>query len=124
MSRAGLAEFGASPGAGVVHALPANYCGLVETARITTYLAEQSARQCGPCMFGLPAMADTLRRLATGRPDRDLPGRVAALTTLVAGRGACHHPDGTVRLVRSCLTVFAHEIDLHLAGRCTAGEGR
>ncbi|HEX9336681.1 MAG TPA: NADH-ubiquinone oxidoreductase-F iron-sulfur binding region domain-containing protein [Pseudonocardiaceae bacterium] len=123
MSRAGLAPFGATPGAGVVHALPASYCGLVETARITRYLADQSARQCGPCRFGLPAMADTLRRLAAGERDRDLPGQVAALTALVVNRGACHHPDGTVRLVRSALTVFADEIDLHLAGRCSTREG-
>lgn len=124
MSRAGLASHGATPGAGVAHALPASYCGLTETARITTYLADQSARQCGPCKFGLPAMADTLHRLAAGDRNPDLPRQVAALTTLVTNRGACHHPDGTVRLVRSALTVFAHEIDRHLAGRCSTMERR
>ncbi len=124
VSRAGLAPFGATPGAGVVHALPASYCGLVETARITGYLAEQSARQCGPCRNGLPMMAETLRRLAAGERDPRLPDQIARLTELVVNRGACHHPDGTVRLVRSALRVFATEIDLHLAGRCSTVEGR
>jgi NADH:ubiquinone oxidoreductase subunit F (NADH-binding) len=124
MSRAGLAPFGATPGAGVVHALPASYCGLVETARITGYLAAQSARQCGPCLNGLPMMAGILHRLAAGERDPRLPDQLARLTALVVNRGACHHPDGTVRLVRSALRVFAGEIDLHLAGRCSTVEGR
>jgi NADH:ubiquinone oxidoreductase subunit F (NADH-binding) len=123
MSRAGLAPFGATPGAGVVHALPASYCGLVETARITGYLAAQSARQCGPCLNGLPMMARTLHRLAAGERDPGLPDQLARLAELVVNRGACHHPDGTVRLVRSALRVFAAEIDLHLAGRCSTVEG-
>lgn len=118
MSRAGLAPFHGSPGAGVVHALPSARCGLVETARITGYLAQQSARQCGPCLNGLPAIAHTLQLLAAGRDVR-LRGRLDQLTWLVSGRGACHHPDGTARFVRSALRVFDAEIGLHLAGRCS-----
>ena len=34
------------------------------------------------------------------------------------GRGACRHPDGAVRMVRSALTVFSDEIDRHAGGWC------
>jgi NADH:ubiquinone oxidoreductase subunit F (NADH-binding) len=118
MSRAALRPYGASPGAGVVLALPMSACGLVETARVTSYLAGQVAGQCGPCINGLPALAATVHRLATGAPHRGLPDDVERLSRLVEGRGACHHPDGTVRLVRSALQTFADEVELHLAGRC------
>ncbi|MGW2745679.1 FAD:protein FMN transferase [Streptomyces sp. NPDC001450] len=43
---------------------------------------------------------------------------------LVQGRGACHHPDGTVRLVRSALTTFTAEPEAHAQGLCTATDRR
>jgi NADH:ubiquinone oxidoreductase subunit F (NADH-binding) len=107
LSRAALAPLGASPGAGVVVALPASACGLVESARIVAYLAGQGAGQCGPCVNGLPALADTLGRLARGERRPELAQRAAQLAGLVDGRGACRHPDGTARLVRSSLRTFA-----------------
>jgi NADH:ubiquinone oxidoreductase subunit F (NADH-binding) len=120
VSRAGLREYGGSPGAGVLVALPANACGLTESARIAGYLAGQSARQCGPCLNGLPRLADTLARLARRERDPGLPGEVARLAGLVTGRGACAHPDGTARFVVSTLRAFDAEVRAHLAGRCPA----
>lgn len=95
----GLAALGAPLGAGVV--LTPAACPVDVTQAITAYLAEQSAGRCGPCFNGLPAMAVATRDLAQGRPGA--ADRLAELSGLVIGRGACAHPDGTARLVRSLL---------------------
>ena len=117
-SSAGLAPAGASPGAGVVAVLPRTACGLAETARITRYLARSSAGQCGPCVFGLDAIAGQLERLAAGGTcDLTLVRRWLGQVT---GRGACRHPDGTARMVASALRVFRGETDLHARGWCSA----
>jgi NADH:ubiquinone oxidoreductase subunit F (NADH-binding) len=124
VSRAGLAAYGASPGAGVVVALPASSCGLAETARIATYLAREAVGQCGPCINGLPRMALTLTDLAARRARPGLSAEVERLARLVTGRGACRHPDGTARLVLSALRAFEADVAAHLSGRCLAEEGR
>jgi NADH:ubiquinone oxidoreductase subunit F (NADH-binding) len=115
-SAAGLAPLEASVGAGLIAALPANACGLAETARVARYLADESAGQCGPCLFGLDAVAGEVQRLAEGRTSS-----LAILRRWLAqvnGRGACSHPDGAVRLISSALTVFAAELDRHAQGWC------
>ena len=114
-----LAPLGASLGARTIFALPARVCGIVETARVARYLAGESAGQCGPCVHGLAAIAEGLERLVAGRDRTDLP-RIERWLQQVRGRGACRHPDGTVRLVASALDVFAAEVEQHRSGRCTA----
>lgn len=120
LSRPGLAAFGASPGAGVVHVLPADACGLARTADIVAYLADQGARQCGPCRNGLPLLAHLFDELGYGRPDDVTLAELDRILGLVDGRGSCRHPDGTVRLARSALVTFAPDVTAHLAGRCDA----
>lgn len=105
-------------GAGVVLLLPAGSCGVEATARIARYLADSGARQCGPCLFGLPAIADVLDALVDGRASRRDLRRLERYLGEVAGRGACHHPDGAVRMVGSALTTFAADVRAHLCGRC------
>lgn len=102
-------------GAGVVHVADAATCPLSFTADIVDYLAGESAGRCGPCVNGLPAMAAELRALVGGRGDR---ARISRLTELVTGRGACAHPDGTSRLVRSALETMDDEVEAHVRGHC------
>jgi NADH:ubiquinone oxidoreductase subunit F (NADH-binding) len=108
----------------VLAALPGDRCGIAETARVVRYLALESAGQCGPCFNGLPRMAGALEELAGPWPGPRAPADLERWSGLVSGRGACHHPDGTVRLVRSCLRVFADEMDHHARGYCTGASGR
>jgi NADH:ubiquinone oxidoreductase subunit F (NADH-binding) len=119
-----LAAVGARVGAGVLIALPADRCGLAETARTVRYLALESAGQCGPCLNGLPRIAAGLAELAGARPRRQVRADVERWAGLVTGRGACHHPDGTARFVRSALITFAAELDRHARGRCGATDSR
>ena len=117
-----LAPLGSSVGAGVIIVLPKSGCGVVETQRITRWMANESARQCGPCAFGLPALADDLARLTSdGRDAAAARARLVDRCSVIEGRGACRHPDGVVRLVRSALEVFADHIEDHVRGRhCAA----
>jgi NADH:ubiquinone oxidoreductase subunit F (NADH-binding) len=124
LSNAALRPAGGFVGAGVLVALPADRCGLAETARVTRYLALESAGQCGPCFNGLPRIATVLDELASSRPARQALADIQRWAGLVEGRGACHHPDGTVRFVRSALRVFGAEIERHENGRCTAPGAR
>lgn len=111
-----LRAIGATAGVGIVIVLGQNACGLMESARIASYLAGQSAGQCGPCVYGLPAIAGDLARLARGEADPGLLARLDRRLRQVEGRGACRHPDGAVNLVRSALHVFAADGAAHARG--------
>lgn len=121
LSGSGLAPSGASPGAGVVIALPEGACGLAETVRIMCWFANETAGQCGPCVFGLPAMAREAAALCYGPPPAHGLSRLLRWASEVEGRGACKHPDGSVRILRSALVTFAGDIDRHLRGYPCAG---
>jgi NADH:ubiquinone oxidoreductase subunit F (NADH-binding) len=121
LSNEQLAPYGASVGAGVIALLPANACGLAETTRVARWLASESAGQCGPCVFGLDALASTLEQVLAGTAERGARERIAHLSAITSRRGACRHPDGAARLVSSALDVFAAELADHMRhGPCAA----
>lgn len=124
MTHASLKGAGAALGAGIVIALPASACPLAETARVVRYLAEETAGQCGPCVFGLPALADALGDLAYSGGRDGGAGRVATLLPLIERRGACRHPDGATQLVRSVLRAFPAEVQWHERTGSCDGVGR
>jgi NADH:ubiquinone oxidoreductase subunit F (NADH-binding)/ferredoxin len=117
LSRRGANQIGGELGAGIVVVLGPGTCPLGETLRVATYLAEQSAGQCGPCRLGLPDLARSFAEIVDGSPDAH--ERIRRSATAVRGRGACFHPDGSSRFVLSALEAFAQDIEEHrLHGTC------
>lgn len=108
-----LRTAGTSLGAGVLAPLPRGACGVAETARLAAYLAASSARQCGPCLFGLDAIARALGELQEGSAGWRDVDRLRRWADEVHARGACHHPDGAVRMVLSALTTFDDDVLAH-----------
>ncbi|HEY8675849.1 MAG TPA: NADH-ubiquinone oxidoreductase-F iron-sulfur binding region domain-containing protein [Candidatus Dormibacteraeota bacterium] len=106
-------------GSGVIAVFPHGRCGVAQTAALVGFLARESARQCGPCEHGLAAIASTTAELASGNAKPRDAERLQRWIGQIAGRGACHHPDGALVLLASGLRVFAGDVSTHLRrGRC------
>lgn len=125
MTHQDLSRAGAGLGVGSLVVLPAATCGLAETARILQYLAAESASQCGPCMFGLPAIADDLEHLTLGaKGGEQVQQRLHTRLSVINRRGACSHPDGAVRLASSALRTFGPDLHNHRTGMPCRGVRR
>lgn len=111
-----LGAFGASFGSGVVALFPPGSCVIAEADRVISYMSGESAGQCGPCTFGLPAVAGEFHRLQDGAK-ADLE-KIWRWTGQLPGRGACGLPDGFSNLVRSVIEGFAPEIKAHGSATC------
>ncbi|WP_028063929.1 NADH-ubiquinone oxidoreductase-F iron-sulfur binding region domain-containing protein [Solirubrobacter soli] len=121
LSTGAPARLDATLGPGVIVALGADACPVAELSRVVRWMADANARQCGPCMYGLEAIAGAIESLQTGIAARDVFAQLERWGDHVTGRGACRHPDGVVRFVRSGLDVFAGEFEDHRRfGRCDA----
>ena len=121
---AAMQAAGLSFGCGMIGLLPSGTCGVAETARIMSFMASASAGQCGPCVYGLRSIGDVAARVAAGQAeDTDLDD-LRRWTGLVAGRGACRHPDGAAQLMASAMDVFASDFAWHArAGSCAIADG-
>jgi NADH:ubiquinone oxidoreductase subunit F (NADH-binding) len=108
-----LGRIGGGVGSGVVVALGASACPVAETTRLVAWMNDEAAGQCGPCTFGLEALAALFARFAEGRTERSDVERLKRWTSLIRGRGACHHPDGVARMVASATRVFGRELADH-----------
>lgn len=113
MEPGALAALGASRGCGLIGVLPQGACGLAETARLAAYMASQSAGQCGPCVHGLPSLAEHLQELARGRGGRRALRHIGQTLESLPGSGACRHPDGVAHLATSALEAFGHDVARH-----------
>jgi NADH:ubiquinone oxidoreductase subunit F (NADH-binding) len=108
---------GLTLGAGIVFALGQSQCAVAEVARVTRWMSQQSTGQCGPCVFGLDAIAGALEGLcgagAYGNAEFSSLARIERWCAMVNKRGGCAHPDGVARYVSSALTAFAAEFEDH-----------
>ena len=121
LDNANLRSIGSSLGCGALIALPKSACGVLESARVLTWLAGETAGQCGPCVHGLAAIAGGMTELAMGSASADTVAMLHRWANQIEGRGACSYPDGAVRLLRSALKVFGSDIAGHLEHRpCAA----
>jgi NADH:ubiquinone oxidoreductase subunit F (NADH-binding) len=100
-------------GCGVIGFLPERRCPVCDVAGIMRYLAGESSAQCGPCFFGLRALADACTRIAEDGTNPDDLHRLRRWAVDVRGRGACKHPDGAVIFLSSAMNVFAREFESH-----------
>jgi NADH:ubiquinone oxidoreductase subunit F (NADH-binding) len=114
-------EHGAALGCGVLAVLPQGACPIAEATRILSYLAAETAGQCGPCIHGLAALAEAMERIAMSNPQEGDDERVRRWIGMVKGRGACHHPDGAVGQLESALAAFDGHLGLHLRGIACRG---
>jgi NADH:ubiquinone oxidoreductase subunit F (NADH-binding)/ferredoxin len=114
VSRAGLAGVGGTLGSGIVLPLGDGTCPLGEVSRIASYLAGESAGQCGPCKLGLPTIARALAALVDGSGGIEALDVARRSAAAVTGRGACSHPDGVTRFVLSALDVFTEDLAAHV----------
>lgn len=110
LTRSALAGSGAPLGAGVIARPFAGTCVLVEVAAVSQWLADESAGQCGPCFFGLPALAADMRAFADGTGSE---AQAVRRMTEVRGRGACAHPDGAIQFMSSALVALSDDIRVH-----------
>ncbi len=115
LDAAALRTRGLSLGCGVIGVLAKRRCGVCETAGIMRYLAAESSAQCGPCFFGLRALADACSRVAERGSNPDDLHRLHRWANEVSGRGACHHPDGAVMFLQSALKTFSDDFTHHPA---------
>src|ERR1700685_107526 len=114
VGREGLASAGGTFGSGIVLPLGDGTCPLGEVSRIASYLAGESAGQCGPCKLGLPSIARALAALIDGSGGIEALDVARRSAAAVAGRGGCSPPDGVTRFVLSALDVFTEDLAAHV----------
>ncbi len=120
-SNAFLREFGLGTGAAIVHVFDNETCPLSVARTWLIYARGESAGQCGPCMFGVPATIDGLLELIDGASSgADTRAALDLHTADLRNRGACRFPDGVAGFVESVLRTFPALLEMHAEGRCPA----
>lgn len=117
-----LAPFRGAIGPGVIEVIDPRRCPLDVVRQFLGYAAGETAGQCGPCMFGVPAVSAAWASLVHAPTQAGLVTLRAHLG-LLPGRGACRFPDGVAGFTASALRVFGGHLGEHVAGPCTRQRG-
>jgi NADH:ubiquinone oxidoreductase subunit F (NADH-binding) len=112
-----MKQLGGALGPGIVTVWNPAECPVETAARLISYGAGESAGQCGPCMFGLPALAADWADLARNPSSKGRQHLKLRLSQLER-RGACAHPDGVARFAQSALRTLAPEFAAHANHSC------
>lgn len=123
-SRECLARCGIRPGAATLRIIEAGTDPWGELLEVLAYAAGESAGQCGPCMFGLPALFEDLTDLLRRRPPADAADRLARHLAQVTGRSACGFPDGVAGFLTSAIEVFGTTSPFAASALSTTMSGR
>jgi NADH:ubiquinone oxidoreductase subunit F (NADH-binding) len=106
----GVAGGAVSLGCGLIAVVGQQSSGLATTRRLLSWLAGESAGQCGPCISGLPTLVTQYESLVASRFAGADARELWRLMALIRGRGACAHPTGVVMLLESALDAFSDEL--------------
>lgn len=121
-SNATLVKFGLSTGAGILHIFDTATCPLSVARTWLIYARGETAGQCGPCLFGVPAVVDGLLAIIDGRPTPNShPTVLTDRLNELRGRGACRFPDGIGAFITSVRRTFGKLLEQHAHGSCPTG---
>jgi len=110
-----LAAAGTGFGCGAIRLLGPNECPVAVVADALGHLAAESSRQCGVCVSGTRALADTLARLVRGAGTHADLSALERWADALPGRGACGLLDAAARLAGSLARAFPDLLAAHLA---------
>ncbi len=113
----GMKRHGGALGPGIVTVWDPARCAVQVAGELIAYAAGESAGQCGPCMFGLPALSQAWYEHAV-RPGAATRHALEQRLGLLDRRGACAHPDGVSRFAASALRTLAPEFAAHATRTC------
>src|SRR5262249_40733637 len=120
LSNRALQAVGARLGTKSLQVLAEDDCVIAVLDAVLDFFAGETADQCPVCYRGLPALRQTVARLAEGRlAEEDLEAWLGFVRTL-PGRGVCALPDGAARMTRSVLEGFPDHVRRHLSGQDAA----
>lgn len=120
LDHASMRAAGTSLGCGAFHLMSGQACPVELVTDAVSYLARESARQCGSCFKGTEAMAATLQRLSAGSAEASDLDPLARWSTQLRGRGNCALLDAACALVASLLGSWREQVDAHLDGAVCA----